>query len=80
MPVTQSAKKALRRDQRRTVINKKIKRGLKQAVKQARQKPTKKNLAVAASILDRAAKKKIIHPNKAARSKSRLASLFTKRA
>lgn len=80
MPVSQSAKKALRRDQRREAINQKIKQKVRQVVKKTRQKPTKKNLAAAASVLDRAAKKRVIHPNKAARLKSRLASLFTKRA
>lgn len=75
MPVTKSAKKALRRDQRRTVINKRIKRRVRQVLKKARQKPTKKALALAASVLDRAAKKHVIHKRKAARLKSRLAKL-----
>lgn len=75
MPVTKSAKKALRRDRRRTVINKRIRRRLKEILKQARTNPTKKLLSQAASILDRAAKKRVIHPNKAARLKSRLAKL-----
>jgi len=79
MPVSFSAKKALRRDRRRTIVNQKIKKNIKQAVKKARRKPTKKNLVEAARLLDRAAKKKVIHHNKAARLKSRLASLFTKR-
>lgn len=75
MPITASAKKALRQDRRRAIINKRIKRKIKEALKKARQKPTKKTLAEAASALDRAAKKKIIHKNKAARLKSRLAKL-----
>lgn len=75
MPVTQSAKKALRRDQRRKVVNERIRRRLKQALKQAQSNPSKKLLNQASSILDRAAKKKVIHPNKAARLKSRLAKL-----
>lgn len=75
MPVTVSAKKALRRDQRRAVINKRIRRRLKQVLKQARENPTNKLLSQAVSILDRAAKKRVIHPNKAARLKSRLAKL-----
>ena len=79
MPVTKSAKKALRRDQRREVINQRIRRQLKQILKQARAKPTKKLLSQAAKTIDRAAKKKVIHPNKAARLKSRLAKLARKK-
>lgn len=75
MPVTVSAKKALRRDRRRTMVNRRIRHRLKKALKDARENPTKKLLSQAASILDRAAKKKVIHFNKAARLKSRLAKL-----
>ncbi|MBM3205587.1 30S ribosomal protein S20 [Candidatus Shapirobacteria bacterium] len=78
MPVIKSAKKALRRDQRRTVINKKIKQDIKAILKKTRQNPVAKNLAQAARILDRAAKKKVIHPQKANRLKSRLAKLVAK--
>jgi len=79
MPVTKSAKKALQRDRRRALINERIRRQLKQALKQARTKPTKKFIGQAASVLDRAAKKGVIHPNKAARLKSRLAKLARKK-
>ncbi len=73
MPVTVSAKKALRRDRRRTIVNKRLKRKVKEVLKKTRRKPTKKAVAQATSILDRAAKKNVIHRNKAARLKSRLA-------
>lgn len=72
MPITQSAKKALRRDKRRAIVNLRIKRKMKAALKKAKEKPIKKNLALAYSALDRAVKKKIIHKNKAARLKSKL--------
>jgi len=78
MPVLKSAKKALRRDRRRAVINKKIKDKIKEILKQARQNQNKKNLDLAFKILDRAAKKKVIHQNKASRLKSRLAKLQEK--
>lgn len=78
MPVTVSAKKALRRDRRKTVINRRLRLLLKKELKQARTKPTQKLLAQAASALDRAAKKRVIHANKAARLKSRLAKLAQK--
>ena len=79
MPVIKSAKKALRRDQRRTKTNLKIKKSLKQAVKTARQKPTVSNLTKAYSALDTATKKHYIHKNKASRLKSRLAKLLSKK-
>jgi ribosomal protein S20 len=72
VPVTQSAKKALRRDRRRTVINLDIKKKMKAALKKAKERPTKNNLSLAHSVIDRAAKKKVIHQHKASRLKSHL--------
>lgn len=76
MPITSSAKKALRKDRRRTIINKQLRKRLKEALKKARQKPTVKTCTLAVSILDRTAKKKVIHKNKASRLKSHLAKLL----
>jgi len=78
MPVTKSAKKALRRDRRRTIINLRIKKAYKEAVRLVRKNPTLEALKRAYSQLDRAAKKKVIPKNKAARLKSRLAKLLAK--
>lgn len=78
MPVTQSAKKKMRRDQRRAIINLKIRRQMKAAIKIMRKKPTEKALQKASQMLDRAAKKGVIHRNKASRLKSRLAKLLQK--
>ena len=75
MPITKSAKKALRRDRRRTTVNKLIKEKLKRVVLLARKKPTLENLKKASSLLDQAAKKGLIHQKKASRLKSRLAKL-----
>ena len=72
MPVTASAKKALRKERRKTIVNQVVRRNVKKALKEARKNPNKKNLSQAASVLDRAAKKRVIHPNKASRLKSRL--------
>jgi small subunit ribosomal protein S20 len=77
MPVTKSAKKALRRDRRRAVINKKIKEKVRAAIKKFRQNPSKKVLREVYKAIDRAAKKKVFHKNKASRLKSRLAKLVT---
>ena len=72
MPITASAKKALRRDRRRAIVNQQIKKQIKEILKKTRQKPTKTNLTRLACLLDRAAKKGVIHANKAARLKSRI--------
>ncbi|MBI2009693.1 MAG: 30S ribosomal protein S20 [Candidatus Chisholmbacteria bacterium] len=72
MPITTSARKALRRDIRRTVFKRRIREQVSLAVKQARWRPTSDSLKKAQATLDRAAKKKVLHPNTAARLKSRL--------
>jgi len=79
LPVTQSAAKALRRDNRRKRVNNKIKIKYRQALKKARQDPNEENLRSAFSTLDIAAKKKVIHKNKASRLKSRLSKLSNKK-
>lgn len=76
MPILKSAIKKLRRDKKAAAANKIIKERLRAAVRAARKKPTKGLLSKASSELDKAAKKGIIHKNKAARLKSRLASLL----
>lgn len=78
MPVTKSATKALRKDLRRKKINQKIRLKIKKAVKLAHSQPSWKNIQSAYSALDKAAKKKVIHKNKASRLKSKLAKLLKK--
>lgn len=73
MPITKSAKKKLRKDKSREVENLKLKKSYKKTVKKTRENPNKKNLTEASKVLDKAAKKGLIHKNKAARIKSRLA-------
>lgn len=65
MPITKSAKKALRVSAKKASRNRYHKDQLKDALKKAD--------ASSFSIIDKAAKWGIIHPNKAARLKSRLA-------
>lgn len=72
MPVTKTAKRALRSSKRKEKVNKIIKRDLEVALRVAKKKGTKKSVKEATSLIDRAAKKGIIHKNKAARIKSRL--------
>lgn len=76
MPITKSAKKALRRSQRKQGFNKKAKRKAEQAIKIFKQKPNKENLAQAYSAIDKAAKRNIYHANKVARIKSKLTKML----
>jgi len=83
MPVTKSAKRALRTAKRRHEENLVTKDLYKKAVKGARKalqsgaEGVSDLLSKAQSALDKASKKKTIHPNKAARLKSRLAKAST---
>lgn len=72
MPIIKSAKKKLRQDKKRRLLNLIYKRKYKQALKEAKKNSRKKNIAKAYSALDKAAKKNIIHKNKAARLKSQI--------
>ena len=82
MPITQSAKKALRQNIARHTRNLIKKDAYKKAVKEFRgfiaEKKTeeaKKVLSTVFKTLDKAAKTKVIEKNKASRLKSRLAQL-----
>lgn len=76
MPVIKSAKKKLRQDKKRTSQNDKFVDAMKASVKEARKKPTAENIKKAFSATDKAAKKFVIHKNKAARLKAALAKLL----
>ena len=77
MPHHKSAKKRLRQDKKRREANKAVKSALKTVVKKVRSAETgeeaAKHLSSAESVIDRAAKKHVIHWRNAARKKSRLA-------
>lgn len=79
MPITQSAKKALRASKRKAVFNQKRKDDLKKTVKQVRTllsqnkgADAKKLIDQAYKAIDKAAKKGVIKKNAASRKKSRL--------
>lgn len=72
MPIIQSAIKKVRKDKVRTARNKKREITLKSLIKKVRVSKAAKDLTLAFSALDKAAKVHLIHPNKAARLKSRL--------
>lgn len=76
MPLIKSAIKKVRKDKTRTARNKKRANEVKKVLKSARKNPNGKSLSAAFSALDKAAKVKLIHQNKAARLKSRLAKLI----
>ena len=73
MPIIKSAKKKVRSDKRKRARNLRFKAGLKTALKVARKEPTPEYLRAAQAVLDKAVTAHIIHQNKAARLKSRLA-------
>ena len=79
MPNTKSAEKQVRATRRRQLRNKPVRSHSKTLVKKAEQfiltgqiKEAENEVVAAISSLDRAAEKGIIHPNNAARRKSRL--------
>lgn len=78
MPVIKSAIKKLRQDKKRTAANKKIKQEFLSAIKGAT-KTKKTSINEAFSKIDKAAKKGIIHANKAGRLKSRLSKTVSKK-
>lgn len=78
MPIIKSASKKLRHDIKRTKTTMKVRKSVNASVKVVRKSPTKKTLTEAFSQLDKAAKRNIIHKNKAARLKSRLSRLLKK--
>lgn len=75
MPVTKTAKRALRGSKRKEKVNSLIISRLEAALRMAKKTGGKKAVLKAVSLTDRAAKKKIIHKNKAARIKSALSRL-----
>lgn len=78
MPILKSAIKKLRKDRKRTLINRKKKEMLKKLVKQAVKGKTAVNIKRAVSFVDKMAKVHLIHKNKASRLKSRLSRLVSK--
>jgi len=76
MPITKSAKKALRSSKRKRIVNLKIKKNTRQSVSAFTKKPTAGNLKKAISAIDKAVKKKIMPANTANRQKSKLSKLL----
>lgn len=82
MPITKSAKKALKQSLRRREQNLKYRKKIKDLAKEVRKLMTEKKIEEAKKLmpqiyqaLDKAAKKSIIEDNTAARKKSRLSKM-----
>ena len=81
MPRIQSAKKRMRQTGARTAQNRTQRSRLRSALKKVRTASgaaVEEAYAEAVKLLDRAGRKRLIHPNAAARQKSRLAKLKAK--
>jgi small subunit ribosomal protein S20 len=82
MPHTRSAKKHQRKSEKRRLHNRSVKRTLKTHIKRFEDaaggpvEELRKLYNLAAQKLDRAAARRIIHPNLAARKKSQLARVL----
>lgn len=75
MPVTKTAKRALRSSLRKKSVNKIILKRMESAFKLAKKTLKATDIKKAISLADRAAKKKVIHKNKVSRIKSILLGL-----
>jgi small subunit ribosomal protein S20 len=83
MPHTQSAKKRLRQNEKRRLSNRSTKSAIKTQIKrvlavaaEGTVEQLRQEYNLAAKRLDKAAAKRIVHPNLAARKKSQLARLL----
>jgi small subunit ribosomal protein S20 len=78
MPITKSAKKALRQNVTKKAANDVRKKAMKDAVKAVKKDLTPASLSLAYKKIDKAAKENTIHKNRASRLKSRLAHRIAK--
>ena len=76
MPVTKTAKRALRGSKKKAAVNQLIVSGLEEAIRLAKKSHSREKILKAISLADRAAKKMVIHRNKAGRIKSTLSKLL----
>jgi small subunit ribosomal protein S20 len=87
MPITSSAKKALRASKHKAVFNLRRKDAISDIVKKIKKLVTAKKIKEAEAMLptafktiDKACKTNLLHKNTAARKKSRLAKMLAKAA
>ena len=72
MPNTSSAKKKLRADARKTIINKRIKEKIKNTYKKFISSPSLESLSQVYSSLDIAVKKRVVSKQRVGRKKSQI--------
>ena len=75
VPRSKTVLKRQRQTERRRVRNKSARSGLRTAERKLRTSPGADTLKAVQSDLDKAAARGVVHPNKAARKKSRLAKV-----
>lgn len=78
MPVTKTAKRALRSSKKKFSVNSAIRANLETAIRLAKKSKSVKQIVTAVKLADRAVKKRVIHNNKAGRIKSMLSKLASK--
>ncbi len=76
MPITASAKKALRQNKKRRIKNVAQMKTLKEVLKKLKKSPSADLLSQVYKKLDKAAKNNLIRKNKASRLKSHLSKLL----
>lgn len=75
MPIIKSAIKKMRKDRKRTKLNRSFITGLKKFVKVATAQKSPDKIKKAVSTIDKAVKKNLLNKNTAGRMKSKLAKL-----
>ncbi|MFH1970989.1 MAG: 30S ribosomal protein S20 [Patescibacteria group bacterium] len=75
MPVTKTAKRALRSSRKKALVNFDIKKNLEIAIRDAKKSKSLEEIKKAISLSDRAVKKNVIHKNKSSRIKKSLTKL-----
>lgn len=86
MPHTRSAKKSMRKSEKRRLHNRAVKKAIKvqikkvlALVKSGSADELRKEIVLAIKKLDKAAARRVVHPNMSARKKSQLARLLHKK-
>jgi small subunit ribosomal protein S20 len=80
MPITRSAKEAIRNSARKRVFNDRRRNAMKSLTKEAKIAPSQDGLNKAYQAIDKAVKKGVIKPNAGARKKSQVARALAKAA
>lgn len=84
MPIHKSPEKRMRQDRKRSLLNKAIKSEIKSVTKKVRQSTNAAEAAASfkkcVSLMDKAAKRSILHKSTVSRTKSRLAKVVNKLA